>query len=202
VGTDTGWGGLTFEDPDKDCQFTPGPGGLVVAVPAAPHDLGGPLRKSNSPRALREVDGDFVLTVRVAGDFTPGARSTLPRSVPYLGAGVLVWSDADNFIRLERVAMLSKGQLVPQIAFLEQEGGFSGPPYTPSVPEGAYYLRLERAGNRFLGAFSLDGAAWKQFKPRVNDWPSKLKVGLTAISTSSEPFSAKFEQFDLKPKGP
>jgi hypothetical protein len=60
---------------------------------------------------------------------------------------------------------------------------------------------LERKGSRILGAISRDGAAWKQLKPIDTVWPSKLRVGLLAISTSSDPFSVKFEQCDLKTKG-
>ncbi len=34
-------------------------------LPRAMHDLGGPLHKINAPRAMREVDGDFTLSVKV-----------------------------------------------------------------------------------------------------------------------------------------
>lgn len=44
------------------------------------------------------------------------------------------------------------------------------------------------------------GMAWKGVKPIDTVWPSKLKVGLMAISTSNEPFSVQFTQFDLKAK--
>jgi regulation of enolase protein 1 (concanavalin A-like superfamily) len=195
-----GWG-LAI-DPDKDCKFTPKAGSIAIDVPAAMHDSGGPDRKFNAPRVLREVDGDFVLTVKVGGDFKPGPRSTNPRSVPYLAGGILVWSDSDNFIRLERAAMRRAGRVIPHVAFLELEGGYGGAVHNELFKEGECYLRMERQGSRVLGAISGDGKTWKQLKPIDTVWPSKLKVGLIAISTSSEPFAVKFEQFDLKAKGP
>jgi hypothetical protein len=77
VGTELpGWG-LAI-DPDKDCKFTPGRGSLTIDVPASWHDLtpASPKPKLNSPRVLREVDGDFVLTVKVSGDFWPRIPTT------------------------------------------------------------------------------------------------------------------------------
>ncbi|HEY7311197.1 MAG TPA: trypsin-like peptidase domain-containing protein [Gemmataceae bacterium] len=194
-----GWG-LAI-DPDKDCKFTPGPKSLALDMPATMHDFGGALRKFNAPRVLREVDGDFVLTVKVGGAFKPGPKSTNPKSVPYLAGGILIWSDSDNFIRLERAAMRRANRILPHVAFLEQEGGYGGAVHNEAFKDGDCYLRLERKGSRIFGAISDNGAAWKQLKPIDTVWPSKLKVGLMAISTSSEPFAVKFEQFDLKAKG-
>jgi S1-C subfamily serine protease/regulation of enolase protein 1 (concanavalin A-like superfamily) len=194
-----GWG-LAI-DSDKDCKFKPGSGSLTIDVPPAWHDMGGALHKFNAPRVLREVDGDFALTVKIGGDFKPGARSTNPKSVPYLSGGILIWSDSANFIRLERGAMRRGNNIIATIAFEEWEGGYAGAVHNERFREGDCYLRLERKGSRILGSVSTDGTSWKPLKPIDTVWPSKLKVGLMAISTSSDPFSVKFEQFDLKSKG-
>ncbi len=208
-------------DPDQDCKFTLGPRSLTVELPASWHDLAGPpLLKFNAPRVLREVDGDFVLTVKVSGDFKPRPPTTSLLSVPYLGGGILLWSDSDNFIRLERATLVRDGQVVPHIAFLKQEGGEGKPvDYVMPFEENDCYLRLERKEGQILGAVSGDGADWKQLNPtgtlgkpeasaimpdymRTDTvWSSKLKVGLLAISTSSDPFSVKFEQIELKTMG-
>ncbi len=193
-----GWG-LAI-DPDKDCKLTPGPKSMGIEVPAAMHDFGGPLRKFNAPRVMREVDGDFVATVKVVGDFKPGPKSTNPKGIPYLAAGILLWSDSDNFIRLERAALLRGGKVLPHVAFLEQEGGYGGAVHNEGFREGPCWLRMERKGSQILGAISGDGLAWKQLKPIDTVWPGKLKVGVMAISTSSEPFSVRLEEFELKTK--
>jgi regulation of enolase protein 1 (concanavalin A-like superfamily) len=193
-----GWG-LAI-DTDNDCKFTPGNKGLTVDLPATLHDSFGP-RKFNAPRVMREVDGDFVLTVKVAGDFKPGPKSTQPTSVPYLAGGILVWSDSDNLIRMERAAFLRGGKIITSVAFMETEGGSSGAVHNEPLKAGDCYLRLERKSSQFLGSVSSDGTNWKQLKPIDTIWPSKLKVGLLAITTSSTPFSVNFEEFDLKAKG-
>lgn len=193
-----GWG-LAI-DPDKDCKFTPGPRSMTLDVPAAIHDFGGALRRFNAPRVLREIDGDFVLSVKVSGEFKPGPKSTNPKSVPFLAGGILVWSDSDNFIRLERAAMNRGGRLLPTVGFEEWEGGYAGAVHNEAFQEGTCYLRLERKGSRIFGAISRDGSQWKILKPIDTVWPSKLKVGLMAVSTSNEPFSVKFEEFELKTK--
>jgi hypothetical protein len=43
---------------------------------------------------------------------------------------------------------------------------------------GDAYLRLERRGNRILGATSNDGKDWARLDPIDNGYPSKIKVGL------------------------
>jgi regulation of enolase protein 1 (concanavalin A-like superfamily) len=192
-----GWG-LAI-DPDKDCKFSPGEKSLPINVPGTMHDFGGPLKKFNAPRVMREVDGDFVLAVKVSGELKPGPKSTNPKGVPYLAAGLLIWSDSGNFIRLERAALLRQGKIVPHIAFLEQEGGYGGAVHNEGFTgAGDCYLRLERKGSRIHGAASSDGASWKQLRPIDTVWQTKLRVGLAVISTSSEPFAVKFEEFGLQ----
>jgi S1-C subfamily serine protease/regulation of enolase protein 1 (concanavalin A-like superfamily) len=187
-------------DQDRDCRFTPGDRSLKIDVPAAMHDLGGPLHRVNAPRVMRAVNGDFQITVKVEGEFRPGPRSTNPRSIPYIAGGLLVWSDSDNFIRLERAAMLRGGRVISTIAFLEQEGGYGGAVHNVGVPAGDCYLRLERKGSRIHGAISQDGSTWKNLKPIDTVWPNKLKVGLMALSTSSSPFAVNFEELELQAK--
>jgi regulation of enolase protein 1 (concanavalin A-like superfamily) len=111
-----------------------------------------------------------------------------------------VWSDSSNFIRFERAALLRAGRINPHVAFLEMEGGYSGAVYSESLDAGDCYLRLERKGSRIAGAISKDSTSWKELKPIDTLWPSKVKVGLLAISTSSSPFSVTFDEFDLKAK--
>jgi regulation of enolase protein 1 (concanavalin A-like superfamily) len=63
---------------------------------------------------------------------------------------------------------------------------------------GPVYLRLERKGSRILGAVSFDGSTWRPLKPIDTVWPAKLKVGLAAISSSSQPFEAQFTEYALQ----
>jgi regulation of enolase protein 1 (concanavalin A-like superfamily) len=192
-----GWG-LAI-DLNGDCKFTPGNKMMKIEVPGTFHDLNPDTKNLNSPRVMAPVDGDFILTVKVAGQFNAGGKTTNPnpRGLPYNGAGILVWSDSDNFIRLERAAFSRNGKVVNSVAFEEREGGYRGANHNQNSEPGDCWLRMERRGSRINGAISYDGTTWTKLKPIDTVWPKKLKVGLLAINTSSEPFTPSFEQFDL-----
>jgi regulation of enolase protein 1 (concanavalin A-like superfamily) len=193
-----GWG-LAI-DPGKDCQFRPEAKFLSIEVPGTLHDLHPDTGILNAPRVVRTVEDDFVVTVKVSGDFQPGGKSTNPRGVPYNGAGILIWSDSDNFIRLERAAMLRNGKIATYVAFEERESGFRGAVHNEAFQGGTCLLRLERKGSRILGGISVDGSSWKELQPIDTVWPAKLKVGLAAINSSTEPFAVKFEDYELNAK--
>jgi regulation of enolase protein 1 (concanavalin A-like superfamily) len=192
TGKELGDWGLAI-DPDKDCKFVPDAKALSIEVPGTWHDLNPDTGKLNAPRVVRAAEGDFTITVKVTGEFKPVGNSTNPKGVPYNGAGIVIWSDSDNFIRLERGALLRNGKVGTSVAFEEREGGYRGAVHNDLFPAGDCYLRLERKGSRISGAISKDGSTWKQLKPIDTIWPAKLKVGLSAINSSSEPFTVKFE---------
>jgi regulation of enolase protein 1 (concanavalin A-like superfamily) len=189
-------GGLAI-DPDNDCQFRPGNASLALQVPGTLHDLNPDTGKLNAPRVLTTVNGDFIVRVKVSGDFQPGGKSTNPRGVPYNGAGILVWSDSDNFIRLERSAMLRGGQVRTSVAFEEREGGYRGAVHNEASRPGTAWLSMGRKGSRIFGAISFDGTSWHPLKPIDTVWPAKLKVGLVAVNSSSQPLNVQFEDFTL-----
>jgi len=193
-----GWG-LAI-DPDKDCEITDQTKKLRITVPGTRHDLVGGMGRMNAPRVMREVEGDFVISVKVVGEFRPGGQSTNPKGVPFNGAGILVWSDVDNFIRLERAAVARRGKINTYVNFGEFEGGTAGASHNEVMKGGDCWVRMERKGSRIHGSISFDGTTWKQLKPIQTVWPTTLKVGLTAVNSSSLPFTVTFEEFDLKGK--
>jgi hypothetical protein len=153
-----GWG--TAIDTGKDCEFSPKEKTLSIKVPGTWHDLNPDTGKLNAPRVLRETEGDFVITVKVEGEFKPSGKSTNPRGFPYNGAGIIIWSDSDNFIRLERGAILRKDKTTATVAFEEREGGYRGAVHNVTLQPGPVYLRLERKGSRIFGSVSFDGSSW------------------------------------------
>ena len=193
-----GWG-LAI-DPDKDCEFVPDGKALAIKVPGTWHDLNPGTNKLNSPRVLWTVEGDFSLTVKVAGEFKPGGKSTNPKGVPYNGGGIVIWNNTDNFIRLERGAMLRGGKVGTLVAFEEREAGYRGAVNNEVAPAGPCYLRVERKGSRISGAISYDGKKWKRLLPIDTLWPARLKVGLLAVNSSSEPLAVRFEELELTGK--
>jgi S1-C subfamily serine protease/regulation of enolase protein 1 (concanavalin A-like superfamily) len=192
-----GWG--VAIDPMKDCEFTPEKDRLTMKIVASGHQK--PVEKINlnAPRVMREVEGDFTVTVKVAGDFSPGGRSTNPKSVPWHGAGIIVWNDGDNYIRLERAASNRGGKVTPYINFEEFKAGAHGVTNNDTAKESDCWLCMERKGNTILGSVSFDGFTWKELKPMQVEWPAKLNIGLQATTTSSQlPWSVSFEDYELK----
>ena len=193
-----GWG-LAI-DPDKDCNFREEMNKLRISIPGTRHDLVGAKGRMNAPRVMREVEGDFVITAKIVGDFRPGGKSTNPKGVPFNGAGILVWSDTDNFIRLERAAVARPGKINTYVSFEEFEGGTNGASHSELMKGGDCWVRMERQGSRIHGSISFDGKTWKQLRPIDTVWPTTLKIGVTAVNSSSLPFSVTFEEFELKGK--
>jgi hypothetical protein len=188
-------------DMDNDCKFVPdGKKSLSIEIPGAWHDLNPHVNKLNAPRVVQTVDGDFSITVKVTGDFKPGGKPQNPMSVPSNGGGIIVWNNSDNFIRLERFAIVRKGKVGQFILFLEREAGYQGAEHNDSYAGGDCYLRMERKGSRITGASSTDGMKWKSLKPIDTLWPSQLKIGLSAANSNSEPHTVKFEEIVLTGK--
>jgi regulation of enolase protein 1 (concanavalin A-like superfamily) len=189
-----GWGMAI--DPDKEFEITDLGKSLRITIP------GNRFGKDNSPRVMRDVEGDFIVTVKVVGDFRPGGKSTNPKFIPVNGAGILLWRDTDNHIRLERAANARPEKLQTYVNFAEVKGGTNGASHAQVMKGGETlpdcWVRMERKGSRIQGSVSIDGKTWDELPPIQTVWPANLKVGLAAGSTSSLPFSVTFEEFELK----
>jgi hypothetical protein len=81
----TGWNDSV--DPDKDCKFIRDKDTLTAEAPGKDHDLAIERGLMNSPRLLRDVEGDFVAQVRLDGAFQPSNESTTSARIPFVGAG-------------------------------------------------------------------------------------------------------------------
>jgi regulation of enolase protein 1 (concanavalin A-like superfamily) len=195
-----GWG--TLIDPDGDCDVQVEGKALVMNVPGTLHDLNADIDKYNAPRILREVEGDFQMTVKVVGEFKPGAGSNRRGGLPFNGGGLFVWRDSDNFIRLERGAVMRNGKVGVFSIFEEREGGSSGAQHNGPLAPGTTHLKLERRGGRIYGFTSKDGKRWVPLKPIDTVWGPELKIGLDAINSSDAPFTVRFENFSVKTKKP
>ncbi|MBC8870887.1 MAG: DUF1349 domain-containing protein [Planctomycetes bacterium] len=197
-----GWGRLI--DSDRDCTVKAEQGKLTVNVPARLHDLNPRNGKLNAPRVLQEVEGDFVVQVKVSGKFEPGGNSTAPRSVPFNGAGLLVWADEKNYLRLERNMFLVRGTpaCYPPLFEVFQDGQYQGT--NPPAASGAFFehestcFRLERKGHKIAAHYSHDGKEWTALKEVTVTLPTKVQVGVAAINTSDKPLAVQFDEFELR----
>ena len=193
----TVWGEVV--DPDGDCRLEFKDGDLVGEVPGTLHDLNIDIGKVNAPRVVREVEGDFVATVKVKGGFQPGPVSTGPKSVPYNGGGLLVWLDQDHYIRLERGSMNRQDRVLGLLIFESRVRGTRAEVHNKGGlnPSKNLWLRLERRGGTLSGFFSDDGRDWEELEPMEVDWPANLKVGLDIVNSCGDPMIVRFQEYSL-----
>lgn len=203
----TGWGNPI--NPAGDCEFEVTDGKLTIMVPgsAKPHDLSPEMSSTTAPRVVQPVKGDFVIQVRVDGEFQPSGESTQSGRTGYTGAGLVVFADDNNFVRIERATLnLGGARAIPYTNFeirvngqLEQPGTTGDLPTEPDKPT---WLRLERRGHQMKGAMSRDGEHWHYGKPKelhADAWNgNNVVAGVAAISTSRLPFSPIYSEFSVQ----
>ncbi|MBI1176205.1 DUF1349 domain-containing protein [bacterium] len=201
-----GWGNSI--DPAGDCQFKVADGKLTITVPgsAKPHDLSPEMSSTTAPRVVRPVKGDFTIQVRVDGEFQPSGESTQTGRTGYTGAGLVVFVDDENFVRIERATLnLGGARAIPYTNFeirvngrLEQPGTTGDLPTESGKPT---WLRLERRGKQIRGAMSHDGEHWQYGNPkelRAKAWDeNSIVAGVAAISTSKQTFAPIYSHLTL-----
>ena len=195
----TGWAKPV--DPDKDCKFRREKGGLTIVVPGKDHDLGVERGLMNSPRLLRDVEGDFVAEVRVGGTFAPSTDATTTERIPFVGAGLVLMAGDKTYVRLERAALRTGGEVKTYANWeLRREGKWelAGMAVDCPLKEKSTWLRLQRKGDELLASVSEDGKKWTELKTLDVKLPAKVQVGVSAGTTSSEVFSPFFDRFTLR----
>jgi regulation of enolase protein 1 (concanavalin A-like superfamily) len=188
-------------DPDKDCKFQREKGGLVITVPGKDHDLAVERNLMNSPRLLRDVEGDFVAEVRVGGKFTPSLGSTTNERLPFVGAGLVLMAGEKTYVRLERAVLRLNGVVKTYVNWeLRQDGKWvlAGEAAVLPLKGQQTYLRLQRKGDKVLGFASEDGKKWTELKALELKLPAKLKLGVAAGTTSTDPFAPRYDLFKLR----
>ena len=193
-----GWGNAV--DPDGDCKFTVEKGRLSIGLPGVDHALAFERGQMNAPRVLRAVEGDFIAEVKLSGPFPAGATSLVPARRPFHGAGLLLWQDEKNYLRLERAELVSEGRNMSYASFEARGNGEfvrRGDASELPLSEGATYLRVERRGGKVYGGISTDGIQWSSLKPITVELPKKVFVGVAAGHNTSSPFEPVFEDFKV-----
>lgn len=194
IATQPGWGQVF--DPDGDCTITADGNALTIRVPPTPHDLSAEIGHLNAPRVLQEVEGDFRIQVKVCGTLHP-TDATIAGRVAFQSGGLLLWSDSEHYVRLERAALNRNG---PIKSYASWEMRFTPQFVTsPSVDllESDTYLRLERRADQLLASVSPDGQQWTDLLPIQASFPSKVQVGVAAVNAAQQPLALRFEKLQL-----
>ncbi len=160
---------------DSTYSLTANPGNLRLMTPASGHDL---FFNLNAPRVLQPVGRKFVVQTRV---------SIAPVPDEYQGAGLLIWQDGNNNIRLE---LKTGGHL----RFIYRVGGT----YTDSgdivLSASDMYLKLERDNNNFTAKYSRTGMDWTQVGSVNFSAANTLYAGVHLINEWQEnPLQADFD---------
>jgi regulation of enolase protein 1 (concanavalin A-like superfamily) len=185
-------------DPDGDCKFRPERIRLRIVVPGKPHTMAAELGQTNAPRVLREVEGDFRVEVKVLGAFNGDARCLVAKRWAFNGAGLLLWQDAKNYIRLERARIhYPSGQWrcypnweMRRDGKVARAGGVKDGTLDDPKP---LFLRLSRKGNTITGAYSEDGKKWQELPAIQADFGKKVRVGVVALQNTPSSYEATFE---------
>lgn len=194
-----GWGELM--NPNPSCKHKILESGLKLTLPAAVHDLSVEIGRMNAPRVLRPVKGDFTIQVRVAGVSHPGNQSAIPGRRPFCSAGILVWQNERNYIRLERAELLNGNSRSTYASWeLRKDGKFARAGRTDELPlSGAEtWLRISRTGETFTGAASPDGQQWSSLSPITLGGNDELMAGILAINDTRVPFHPQFSELSLQ----
>lgn len=195
-------------DLDKDCTIKREKGTLIMEMPGRDHDYDPCRGRFNAPRLLRErqIEGDFTIQVRVRIDGQPSVQSTVVGQPSSVSAGLLVILPKNSpgvCIRMESRASRKGGGVKGYLELRhwghhQRQGGkiVEGGKGPEKEWKGDAYLRLERRDGDLCDYISSDGEDWKAIGA-IGGVREKLKVGLVACSSSSEPSKIQFDHFKL-----
>jgi hypothetical protein len=168
----------------------------------------------DAPRVLQPIEGDFTCQVKVSGEFDPGKQPARPRELfpdkvaapirttPFNSAGLLVWQDATNFVRLERNVWWSeeagRNACFPPLIEYIRAGEYQNT--NPEITNDEFFkgrstwLRLERKKDMMTASYSHNGKDWTVAKKFQVELPAKLQVGIAVVNTSAKPLTVNFEE--------
>lgn len=164
-------------------------GTLKIVVPSG-KDMYGENR--TAPHMIRPIEGDFQIETRVKFD---------PKS-DYQGAGLFIYIDGNNYVRLERAFGGIDGG-GSGIRLDSRTGGDYRSVTLPSeVPTNAKSIDLKilRSGNILYAFWRGDeNAEWKEIGDVEYDFPATVQAGIIACNTAFEGIPVEFSYIKLAP---
>jgi regulation of enolase protein 1 (concanavalin A-like superfamily) len=179
-----------FTDPSggSTVDLTVNSGYLRIITTAPPaRDLYNPVN-TNAPRLTTSTSGDFVAETKI----------TATTDQEWESAGILVWKDSTNFLRLDRACGASNSQRI--VFIMCKAGGWD--PVDVVLPSNINptFLKLGRSGNVFTGYYSTDGSQWTLVGEKTLPSSDPINVGIDVVNVYHDgTFFADFDYFYLTP---
>ncbi|MGP4038633.1 FIMAH domain-containing protein [Gracilibacillus sp. D59] len=138
---------------------------------------------------LRDApDGDFEITTKV----------TAPIRQNHQQAGLYIWEDEDNYVRLGHVWDTSTTDGYSIETAKEEEGTYSKPDNMVAHPEtDTIYLKLKKMGDQ-VTSYYWNGSEWIQAADPMTVSLDNIKVGFYGTSTFAGDINADFDYFTLQ----
>lgn len=189
-GIPKGWRWVDAEAATKGpVKYDTSGGTLKFTMPSG-KDMYGENR--TAPHMIQPIDGDFQIETRVK--FDPKAD--------YQGAGLFIFKDGENYLRLER-AFGGTGGSGNGIRLDARTKDEYKPITTPDQAETSAKtvdLKIIRIGKKFIAFWRLDeNGEWKEIAEFDSDYPDTVQVGIIACNTAAD-IPVEFSYIRLAPQ--
>ncbi len=198
-----GWGKVV--SPNQRIKFKATDDALSISLPSGANDFSAELGRITAPRVLHPFSGDGTLQVSVSKVTPPGRISHTPGRKPFASAGLLIWKDQGNYIRLEHARCATPNVVTYVNWELRANGQWARQGRFDELPlQGeSSILKITRAGDVFTPALSIDGQTWKSLPEiRTQAWPAELEGGIVAINDTKVTFTPEFRELLMNGKAP
>ncbi len=152
----------------------------------------GSASSNSSPRALFDVEGDFIFSAKVEGDIDD----------PFDGSALIVYANSGNWAKLlfEKFLMGKPG--VASTVSRSATGGDTkangDDVYHGTRAVNSQYLKIARLGDMFILYSSADGESWNMLRSFSLATDAPVRLGFAAQSPIGEEFTGKFSDIEFK----
>jgi hypothetical protein len=190
------------QDADRDCDFAFTAGRLKVHTPKAAHALGGHATWGNAPRTVREVEGDFTITLNISVPLPPGHSN--PLQAPRLAGGLVVFGTAPTGPRRAIIGWVRRpdadgwnSTVEMATSRNEEQGGDSiiGEEGLSDRDWQPLSIAFTRIKDTFQTDYRVGDGKWKPLVAGPSALPEKLTIGVFVENTTGLPAVITFEDF-------
>lgn len=143
---------------------------------------------------------NILLQTPAASDYTITTKVTFSPAANFHQAGLVVYSDDENFVMLQR--FFSSSYNPPnQFMFKKEIAGSPTKYYTGDTLGATVYLKITKSGTSYSGYFSSDGVNWTQVGSALTGVSlTNPKFGLFSASGGQSPagINADFDFFNIQ----